>query len=424
MDNKEILLKCINIMNETPEFFKKNHLEDAIQIISSKQYADIKSSVKGINLFKKKPAKVEQKNILSALDLTSKKYNINVDVENNLIVLVDKEIEEKHIVFCELTHKGMESLNLYYSLINSMEPDLVLVEQEPYQISKVITKGDILSTEVNEYSSFENLNKFKEFIKEYNRYYTFKKDYVYDLSRSNYCEVESIVYNSLRKNKKIFLLDMPFSKYTKSFVKSFDSYKYNKEEFKQIASVLNINDIITWVAVQENIGCKKCASFLNKKAIDWSPYHLEFIMKDYLPNYKYILDYKTHKINDKIKSTKKNVMVFSSNINDLCKGVLQTDNLEHISKEDEREEINFTSDDLDLITLALNLKENYHKYITNPPFELHNVKQEDFKRYQKAFKNNIEQLYCLNSTLNIEDENSNCESVKYFATLNEISNKI
>jgi hypothetical protein len=139
-------------MNESPEMFKKSDLESTVNILSNNKFYDIKSEVsKGLNFFKK----VSKGKLNETMGLESKlsnKYNSNVDIENNLIVLTDKFNENRNIVFVELTHGGQSSLNLYHTLIKNMNPGLILVEQEPYFKNS------------NKYDNFQDINDFKQFI--------------------------------------------------------------------------------------------------------------------------------------------------------------------------------------------------------------------------------------------------------------------
>ncbi len=129
------LSKILDIMNSNSELFSKNELENTIKVLSEPEFSEIKKFYKKpINLFKKKSHKLEINNLCSAYDLhDTNKFNINIDVEHSVYALNEKD-SERVITFVEMTHLGKSSVDYYNSLIKSVNPSVIFLEQEPVQV--------------------------------------------------------------------------------------------------------------------------------------------------------------------------------------------------------------------------------------------------------------------------------------------------
>jgi hypothetical protein len=392
-------------MNESPEMFKKSDLERTVKLLSDNKYYQIKSEIsKGLNFFKK----VSKGKLNTTMELDSKlsnKYNSNVDIENNLIVLTDKFNENRNIIFVELTHSGQSSLNLYQTLIKTMNPGLVLIEQEPY------VEGS------NKFDNFQDLNNFKKFIKDFSESnLEIKNNHVINNSVDALSEVESIILNSLtpsgmssNSKKKVVLFDVPYHNYFKSFLHfSKLDPKLNSQDklisIRDKLTCLNLFEINNWLSNQETLGCKTCASFFNKREVNWYPLHLEFLVnKNTLPNSSYVRNFKINKIFNSIKEEKENVLIFASNTKQLCYDFLQyTEN----SKSDNQFEFDdyFDSKELnsdynsEILSLAFLLKENFKKFYKSPPIK---VNCTDLSLLKNKMANDFEHIYLINNELEV-----------------------
>ncbi len=129
------LSKILDIMNTNSELFSKNELENTIKVLSEPEFSEIKKSYKKpINLFKKKSHKLETNNLCSAFDLhETNKFNISIDVEHSVYALNEKD-SERVITFAEMTHLGESSVDSHNSLIKSVNPSVILLDQEPIQV--------------------------------------------------------------------------------------------------------------------------------------------------------------------------------------------------------------------------------------------------------------------------------------------------
>lgn len=431
---KEVLTKTIRIMNDNPEMFKKHDLESVVKTLSDAKFYQIKGEIsKNLNFFKKSP----KSKIISSIgwegkDLVNKKFGVNVDIENNLIVLTDKFNENRHIIFVELGHNGLSSINLYQSLIKNMNPSTILIDQEPYQmVTQEVNKG-VINSEVTSFDKFDDFNFFKSFLKEHEI-----KGLGLNLQIKNAnvfsdnipSEVESLIYHSLvntqisHSKKKAVLFDLPYSTFIKSFIHYSMEMKINNSslnEIKNKISVVNLLEIIHWLTVQEALGCKNCASFFNRSEVNWSPLHLEFLIdKNSLPNAPFIRHFKNKKISDCITNTNKtdSVMIFGSNILDLAENFI---NYSHTAEEKEKDfqydfddcfqNSDLNNENLELISLGLHLKEKYKNFLINPPLKMKNIDEKNLKILRTNYINDFQELYGV-SKEKIEEVMANKETI-------------
>ncbi len=165
-----------------------------------------------------------------------------------------------------------------------------------------------------------------------------------------------------------------------------------------------------WLNAQDKIGCKTCAKFFNKKAINWTPMHAEFLFKNILPNYDYILQTKARRVHDVIKDNK-NTMIFSSNVKELARALIDI-----IEKKEKPIDINSQSIDLDSLSLSLLLKESNirKKFFEKPPIDI----GDGLSEYRQHYYNNFNKLNWLdNGLLDGLDENTKCEPSRYMKSL-------
>ncbi len=379
-------------MNDFPEVFKKQSLEETIKILSSPKFYEVKNEVsKNLSFFRKFP----KGKVISTLGLDKHnmeiKYGISIDIENNLIVLTDKFKENRHLVFVELSHTGQSSFNLYQSLIKSMSPGLILIESEPFQTpdGKVETIEDFSfykSLLTNQYPDLEIKNN----------------TVIHSQTKSLY-EVESIILSSLpvtsiKTNKvRISLFDLPFHNFCKSFLHSMKSDPiFNSREkinlIKEKLSCLYLLEKLNWLNTQMRVGCRSCASFLDKEEVSWFPLHLEYLVnKASLPNSEFIRQYKNKKLVHSIDESSGNVMIFGSNILNLCENFLtssETNQNEYddlFSKQDLNDELSY-----EILSLALHLKERYQKFTFSPP-----IKQEfNIEMLTQKMREDFLSIYC------------------------------
>lgn len=468
-------------MNASPEVFKKQHLEQILDQIlnlnTKQQYSEIVQMMKTgkINFMKNeksssKSSKLERSKLNNLLNLKSKNYQINLDVENNLIVLLDKEKEdEKQIIFVELTHQGLNSLNLYSTLIKNLDPDYILIDQEPYynnfsNISDEIidnkSNNNSKSQQIQKHVFFNDIKKFKDLLRDNftsinsKNYLTFKGPLAFNLKDKSYLEVESLINIALTDNKMVELIDLDYKEYIKSFL-YYDNFINKHQTFKfEHLEILNVLEISSWLSLQESIGCKKCASFFNKKSIDLEPLNIEYLFdKKQLPNYEYIISKKVNRITEIINKNNK-VMIFGSDILNLFKNFLNKEDIVnnsnnnnmHLKLEEEINSFNnineanhnikfknteiLNGDYLNKLTQALLTKEYSKKFINFPPFEI----KEDVHEYRKTMIKNINKLYGLdfneintfieNEFNNYDKDTSNCEPLNYIKYLNNFKNII
>ena len=417
--NKRIILKILNIMNTNTEMFKQADLQEAIKILSHPKFYDLKSEVGvGLNFFKKSPkSKIIQ---TMSMQHDKEKFDMNIDVENNLIVFTDKLNEKRHITFVELTHEGLKSLNLYHSLLKNMDPSTILIEQEPYQKNKYEISNTI-SNDIIKHDNFGSLPLFKDFMKNHNTDMSFQKDHVINRKTKQYCEVESIIYQALsdkgnfihQNNKKnVILFDVPFHNFVQSFSHFLDEKSY--QDYKDNFTLINLSEIINWLSLQESLGCKSCASFLNKNETLHKPLSLEFsVDKRFLPNHQFVLNYKINKIikhvfveNKGSIINKQGAIIFASNIKELAQAFKEkiyhsdVDDADACIKENEFEFDDYiTNNNFNPKNLSLSLlvKDNYQKYYTEPPLKLKNISKENFELFQNQFINDYSDLFGVQS---------------------------
>jgi hypothetical protein len=395
--------------------FKSLDLERTVKLLSDNKFYEIKSEIKRLNFFKKIP---KQKINTTIGFINSNQYRVNIDIENNLIVLTDKFNADRTITLVELTHSGTKSTTLYNSLIKSMNPELVLIEQEPYinNIDNIYTKIDI----------FDNLNNYKEFLLSTKLQYEISSNVVMDKYKM-VLEVESIILNALQSSvalgsvkKQVRLYDVPNHNFFKSFLHFYkESSKDDLNMIKQRIQCLNIMEIYNWLKFQEAVGCRNCASFLNKAEVSWYPLSLEFLInKNTLPNADYINQYKQNRINQSLEENKNNVIIFAQDIIKICEQILNKENnKENILEFDDY--INNTDLKTDLekekLSLALHLKENYKSYYTNLPFKVN----KDVANLEHFFKKDYEFFNKLDNFGDLIDEINNTNSSEETLTKNE-----
>lgn len=422
--------------------FQKQQMENLVKDIQeNSNIYEIKTGVKNFNLFPKKLIKTKLINTLSIPK--SDDYNINVDVENNMIVLQDKKLEDNLIVFAELTHNGSQSVNFYNSLMNTVKPILVFLEQEPFEIYQETNSMDNTSDSKIKFieykDKFSHIQEFRNYLKDNksDRNYILKSsDYIYN-EKKEIMEIESIIYNALNKNIKINLFDLNHQEYLNTLLhKNEDDNNYYKKNFfnlenKKVISILNNLEISAWINLQTIKGCKNCTSFLTRNEIDWNPLSLEFVVnKKNLPNYKEALYLKSKKIFDKISEKKdQKYIIFSTESLNLVKNYIEFSNKNSKIREnadlffnnfkrkfirefslnfenstnkenklEDNEEINL-DDYFDILSCSLIMKEKFHVYSKHPPFKIKKSEQSDFiKMYKQNFTKNFDIFFNLEST--------------------------
>ena len=127
--------KVIDIMNSTNELFLKSELENVINVLSDPVFGEIKQAYKKpINLFKKRSHKLETSNLSNAFELRDNtKFKITFDVEHSLYVIYEND-SERILAFVDMTHLGKISNDYYFSLIKSVNPSVVFLEHEPFEV--------------------------------------------------------------------------------------------------------------------------------------------------------------------------------------------------------------------------------------------------------------------------------------------------
>ena len=433
----------LNEINNNVEMFQKSQLENLVKNIQDNgSLYEIKLGIKNFNLFPKKLIKSRLVNTLKIPK--SETYNINVDIENNMIVLQDKKFDDNLIVFCELTHQGVQSVNFYNSLINTVKPNLILLEQEPYENYKSTEN----SLEFDSYiEDFSDINEFRNFLKENkcDRNYSLKgTDNIYN-NKKELMEIESILYCALNKKVKVTLFDLNHHEYLNSLISCKENFF--SEENKKSISILNNLEISAWVNSQFGKGCKNCTSFLSRSEMEWNPLSLEYIIdKKNLPNYGMGVFLKAKKIYNKIKeNNKKKIIIFSSDSLTLVNKFLDFSNDPDILEkskefnfEDYKREFNLKNLNneimMDNLTSGMLLKEKINIYSNNPPF-YYEKNNEDFKKlYKENFLKNFEIFYDFGDSESLKfdsDESEgnkglmkykDCSPYNFFSSLKEIKN--
>jgi len=432
---KEKLGFLLNEINGNVEMFQKSQMENLVKSIQeNSNIYEIKTGIKNFNLFPKKSIKTR---LVKSLNIPkSDDYNINVDIENNMIVLQDKRLEDNLLVFAELTHSGAQSINFYNSLINTVKPNLILLEQEPFEIYQASKFHDEKLTFVGYKEKFSDLSEFKNFLKDNksDRNYSIKgTDYVLN-DKKEIMEIESIIYGALSKNINVNLIDLNNQEYLNTIINNnFDDNKeknvFFNEDNKKIIAILNNLEISAWINIQLIKGCKNCTPFLGRKEIDWNPLSLEHVVsKRNMPNYESSLIIKTKKIFNKIKENKnQKYIIFSSDSLNITKKFIHFSNKNSKERDDADvfiksfnknyiKEFSFPNnerEDLEVITCSLLLKDKYYVYSSNPPFNIRSNDQNEFmKEYKKYFLKNFDLFYNFDNleSLNFEidsQENDN-----------------
>jgi hypothetical protein len=423
---KDILVKSLTIMNDYSELFKTSQLEYVIKLLSIRNLYEIRTSVgRTVNLFKKKSNKVEQLNILQQLGLAnSGGYKVSVDIVNNLVVLTDKKNTDKHIVFIELGHCGKDSLSLYSSLMSSMNPRYVLIDYEPY----VVRSGEGV---INR-SVFNDAKEYKELLKGANNDLMVKGENIYDIKRKEYLEVESIIYSSLLDKREVELIDSSYNDYSKSFVDSLT----NTDQYVEYITTMNVLELAAWIALQEKNGCKSCASFLNRNAINWTPMHPEFLVKPILPNYDSLQNHKADRVATCIKKSKpdENIFIFTTRSHKLAASTLSMLSGSNNVKNSSEYQFDLKQG-VKEIALSLLLKQSNvdNIYYNNPPINL--TSDCDLRSYQKAYRDIYKKIYFNDNEINISelqdgnthrsgDKLKQCEPLEYVRTLIQQQNKL
>lgn len=410
----------------------KQNLEETVKMLQNQNFYEIKRTFGkgGLNFFRK----IKNKNPSTLLDLQTNKFNIHLDNENNLIILNDKITDNPQIIFVELTHEGVDSLNLYNSLIKTMNPLYILIEQEPFQINRILNDDKNINTDISKRGEFEEVDLYKSYMKKVNQDLILKKDNYYKIVTNELKPIESFIYQSLcLKNKNVVLFDVPYHKFVKSFshyLKKNENNNNNYEFLRQFTSILTSLELISWVSAQEKIGCKTCASFFNKKEIQWQPLKPEFLIdKQLLPNIEFIKNYKVKKIEEFVnKSQNRTAMVFSSDVRNLCNDYLNSNNKNIEFEFDENFENSHFSDqnNINYISLALHLKENSLDYFNKPPIKMQDVSKENFKNFQNSFNRDFDYIYDfkineIDKLITKKQENEKmCYPYNYFKTMNFI----
>lgn len=413
--------------------FQKSQMENLVKAIQDNPSVyEIKMSIKNFNLF---PKKLIKSRLVNTLKLPkSEHYNINVDIENNMIVLQDKKLDENLIVFSELTHSGSQSINFYNSLINTVKPNLVFLEQEPYENFDSYD-GDKENAQLKFKSyidDFYHLQEFKNFLKNNNcdRNYTLKGlDSIYN-GNKELMEIESIIYGTLSKGIKISLFDLTQEEYLNTLLlfNAENNIEFFNEENKKIISILNNLEISAWINLQILKGCKNCSSFLTRSEIDWSPLSLEYIVnKKNLPNYNNTLLLQAKKIFSKIKETRNHkYIIFSSDSLNLASKFLEysnnyikssqtfgAENDHFFTKfaESYKKDFSYNEENkaamLNTITCGLLLKEKYNVFCNSPPFIVPKQFESEFiKEYKKEFLKNFDLFYNFENSDQINFDNN------------------
>ena len=432
---KEKLSYILNEINGNVEMFQKSQLENLVKSIQeNSNIYEIKSGIKNFNLFPKKLIKSRLVNTFSMPK--SDDYNINIDIENNIIVLQDKKLEDNLIVFAELTHSGVQSINFYNSLINTVKPNLIFLEQEPFEIHKTSQSNSERQSFSEYQDKFSHLQEFKNYLKDNksDRNYTIKgSDFVYN-DKKELMEIESIIYGALTKKVKVNLFDLNHEEYLNTLfnnqiINNKENIDFFNEDNKRVISILNNIEISAWINLQLIKGCKNCTSFLSRNEIEWNPLSLEYVVnKRNMPNYESSLLLKTKKIFNKIKDNKnQKYIIFSSDTLNIAKKFIEFSNKNskekdyaetffHSFNQNYTKEFSFKNNDekyYDIITCSMLMKEKYYIYSFNPPFKIKaNGETEFLKEYKKHFLKNFDLFYNLNQIeeLNLENEEENNEN--------------
>lgn len=459
---KEKLAFILNEINTNVEMFQKTQMENLVRSIQeNSSIYEVKVGIKNFNLFPKKLLKTRLVNTLSIPK--SDNYNINVDIENNMIVLQDKKFEENLIVFADLTHNGIQSINFYNSLMNTVKPYSIFVEQEPFEIYQQNKLNSEKYSFMEYKEKFFHLQEFKNYLNENksDRNYILKgQDLIYNYKKE-IMEIESIIYGALSKNIQVNLFDLNHHEYLNTLIYNTKCQSdFFSNENKNVISILNNLEISAWINLQLLKGCKNCTSFLSRNELDWNPLSLEFVVnKNNLPNTELPLLLKTKKIYRKIEENKnKKYIIFSSDTLNLTKKFIEFSNKNSIEKiEGEKliedfykefiREFSLSPKTLnlekyfDIITSGLLLKEKFHIYSKNPPIKIKTTEETDFiEFYKKNFLKNFDAFFNLElaDELNFEEDKENnegfvlnkneksfikyndCSPYNYFQSLKEI----
>jgi hypothetical protein len=414
MKYKEIIIKILNKMNENPELFKKNDLENTITLLSNPDFYIIKSEVsQSLNFFKHKTKSHKTSKAMGFDNLkNSNNYHISIDSENNLIVLKDKFNENRFIIIAQYVPG---SLNLYKSLISNMNPGIILIDKEPYQYSEInknsseIGNSNMISVDVKKFQTFNSQAEFKEFLLNYQKS---NKD-SYDKSNTkvsqfsnveNLSELEEMILYCLGlKGKKIFFYDVPLHNYTKSFTNQINKFEDNNylPQFNSYINILNLFETVNWLSLQEFHGCKNCASFFDRNLVNWWPLKPEFLIdKNFLPNSKFLNSYRIKKVYEYANTGNKteNILVFAENARNLCVDYLNFDPDKNSLKEEfddyfEKEDFSESKANSRAASLALILKENFKEFHKNLPIKLKNVNCQSVNLLKNDMENHFKMLY-------------------------------
>ena len=262
-------------------------------------------TLKSYNLLNNKKSKrqikaniMEKFNIPSASNTSSSSssninstYDCHYDPENELIVLQTKNCK---LTLVEIQNKSINDIDLYKTLVSNMEAKKVLINNEPYEYYSGDTSSNSNNSRkynmVDTFNSIEDIHKVLDNKKEYkikssifewknnrntNTNKSASSSSTSTITRNNlYDQVFSLIYYCVNnKNIPVELLEMPVHVYMNSFVSSYSTNQSNKintkynNNFELLSkSLLNL-DLYTYISYQERLGCKKCASFLNKKKL-------------------------------------------------------------------------------------------------------------------------------------------------------------
>lgn len=396
-----ILSKYLNFISTYPDYFKKNQIEEITKIINSESIKSLvtpdvisgilsrhNSSLKSKKItFNVKKSKSIIKNDLIHNCLKVNKFLFNYiryDSENVCLQFGNEKQNKSQnlseddnfdvskfqnlITFCELDDIQTNDIMYFQSLINSINPNVVLINNEPFVSFNNNSFKSTNTSALEERKYFKDKQDFIQLLEKIGDYKSRNlESTVYYKSSGYLAIVESIIFYCCSKNIKSELFDLPINDFVSSYLDKIESFKFS-QDVNVLADLTNIVSLLNWIKIQENSGCLKCANYFNKKAIKIEPTPLEFLFdKKILPNYEKINTYRIKSLYEAFK-TDKNVLVFTNDI------------------------FSDTKDFIDYYNLTDEERKNYDMKNVNAPLDLKN------KDYSKAieslkFKSNSDRFY-------------------------------
>lgn len=346
-----IIQKYVNHIIDNNEFLKDSQLAELNSLINSKNFSSLVSNdfltdakrrtnnnnhkAMKINLYKKKSKIQKRSDLLTALDINKTSFDhFSYDPENQVISLrmgedkedndsanllsstsINKSVNEfnKSISFVELEDTSSTGLSLYQSLINTLKPNKILINNEPLEYLEFNNKENkVINKSI---SSFKDHQAYLNMIKEMGVYKIRPLNNEIFYKSNDLAITESIICYACYNNISTELFDLPTSDFLISFYKYTNSLSKDKlNDLNQLTKVTHLLSLINWINIQENSGCVKCANYFGRKAIPSQPLSLEFLIdKSLFPNYSIINSYRISKLVDSFNNNDR-VLVFSNDI--------------------------------------------------------------------------------------------------------------